>query len=149
MRYIRVVDASGNWFRRALPYLMLVILVAAIYDGWIFYSRWSSARALEQKRIAAETDRDRKTVEMLGGDQLKILNFYATPASVRAGSQSLICFGVNSAKNVRIEPPVEELHPAISHCFQVAPKHDTEYTLTADDGAGHAVQRSLQVHVTH
>jgi hypothetical protein len=127
---------------------MVVILVAAIYDGWIFYSRWSSRRALEQERISAEADRDRKTVEALGGDQLKILNFYASPASIRVGAQSLICFGVNAAKNVRIDPPVAELHPALSRCFQVAPQHDTEYTLTADDGAGHSVKETLRIQVT-
>jgi len=143
------VNASGSWVRRALPLLMLAILIAAIYDGWIFYSRWSSARELEQEHKTAEADRDRKTIEMLGGDQLKILNFYASPPSIRAGAQSLICFGVNSAKNVRIDPPVEELHPAVSRCFQVAPRHDTEYTLTADDGRGHSVKQTLQIRVTH
>ena len=128
---------------------MLAILIGALYDGWIFYSRWSSGRAAEQERIRVEAARDLKTVEMLGGDQLKILNFYASPPSIRSGGQSLICFGVNSAKKVRIDPPVEELHPAVSHCFQVTPKRDTEYTLTADDGAGHSVTQSLQIRVTH
>lgn len=140
---------SRSLLRRLLPYFALVIGIAALYDGWIFYSRWSSAREVEQKRATAEADRDRKTVEMLGGDQLKILNFYASPPSIRAGGQSLICFGVNAAKNVRIDPLVEELHPALSHCFQVTPRHDTEYTLTADDGAGHVVKQSLQIRVTH
>jgi len=143
------VSDSRSLLRRLLPYFTLVIGIAALYDGWIFYSRWSSARAVEQQRAGAEADRDRKTIQMLGGDRLKILNFYASPPSIRAGSQSLICFGVNAAKNVRIDPPVEELHPALSHCFQVAPEHDTEYTLTAGDGAGHVVKQSLRIRVTH
>lgn len=140
---------SPTLFRRFLPYLTVVVLIAALYDAWIFYSRWSSARSLEQETKRAEADRDRKTIEMLGGDQLKILNFYASPPSIRAGGQSLVCFGVNAAKNVRIEPPVEELHPAVSHCFDVSPRRDTEYTLIADDDAGHTVKQSLQIHVTH
>jgi len=136
-------------FWRVLPYLTLTILIAALYDGWIFYSRWSTARESEQRRRSDEADRDRKTVEMLGGDQLKIMNFYASPPSIRRGGRSLICFGVNAAKNVRIDPPVEELHPSVSHCLQVAPKRDTEYTLMADDGAGHLVKQSLEIRVTH
>jgi hypothetical protein len=80
----------------------------AIYDGWIFYSRWSSERAVQQKRTQAEADRARKTSEMLGGDPLKFLNFYASPPAIHAGTQSLICFGLNAAKHVRIDPPVEE-----------------------------------------
>jgi|HubBroStandDraft_6_1064221.scaffolds.fasta_scaffold1841572_1 hypothetical protein len=141
------MSESRSLLRQIIPYVTVLIVVAVCYDGWIFYSRWSSARAVEQERTRAEADRDRKTVEMLGGDQLKILAFYASPPTIRAGGQSLICFGVNSAKNVRIDPPVQELHPALSRCFPVTPAHDTEYTLTADDGAGHSAKQTLTLRV--
>jgi hypothetical protein len=83
----------------------------------------------------------------LGGDSLKILDFYATPPAIRRGDRSTICFGVNAADRVRIEPPVEEIHPAVSHCLQVAPLHDTDYKLTAEDRAGHVVTQSLAIKV--
>ena len=44
---------------------------------------------------------------------------------------------------MRIDPPVEELHPALSHCFQVAPFLDTDYKLTVADAAGHVLTQSL------
>ena len=135
--------------RRLLPYLGVIIGVAAIYDGWIFYSRWSSSHSIEQQRTRQEAGRDRETIQLLGGDQLKILSFYASPPSIHAGTESLICFGVNAAKSVRIDPPVQDLHPALSRCFAVAPASDTEYTLTAVDGAGHTVSQKLQIRVTH
>jgi hypothetical protein len=48
---------------------------------------------------------------------------------------------------VRLDPPVEQLHPAISNCFEVAPRRDTEYKLTVTDHAGHALTQSLAVQV--
>jgi hypothetical protein len=53
----------------------------------------------------------------------------------------------------RYEPPphagsigrrVEQLHPAISHCFEVS---DTNYKLIVEDRAGHAVTQSLIIQV--
>jgi len=80
---------------------------------------------------------------MLGGGQLKILNFYASPATIRRGERASICYGVFGAKSVRIEPPVESLHPAVSYCWQVSPSRSTEYTLVAEDGSGHSVKQSF------
>jgi hypothetical protein len=138
---------SKSLLRRALPYVTVFVGIAALYDGWVFYSRWKSGQDAERERQQAEADRARKTIEMLGGDQLKILSFYASPPLIHPGGQSLICFGVNAAKSVRIDPPVQELHPAVSRCFQVSPRRNTEYKLTAEDGAGHTVTQSLAIRV--
>jgi hypothetical protein len=138
----------AGWLRRALPILTVVIALALIYDGWIFYSRWSSGRAIERERARNEAERARRTVQVLGGDQLKILGFYAVPPVIHPGQPASICFGVNGAVKVRIDPPiVEDLHPSLSRCFQISPKRDTEFKLTAEDGAGHALSQSLTVRV--
>ena len=84
---------------------------------------------------------------MLGGDGLRIMSFYATPGVIRPGSRAIICYGVNGAKKVRIEPPVEEIRPALSHCLQVTPRVDTEYKLIAEDAAGHSVSESFVLKV--
>jgi hypothetical protein len=133
--------------RRMLPFLTVAVCIAALYDGWVFYSRWKSGQDVERERQHAEAERARKTVEMLGGDQLKILSFYASPPRIHPGGQSLLCFGVNGARNVRIDPPVQELHPALSRCFEVSPQRDTEYKLSAEDAAGHTVTQSLAIRV--
>ena len=43
--------------RRALPILTIAVLAAVVYDGWIFYSRWRSAREGAQASQAAEARR--------------------------------------------------------------------------------------------
>jgi hypothetical protein len=132
--------------RRALPYLTVALVIAILYDGWIFFSRWNEAREArkaEQLNLARDAQR---TLELLGGDRLKILSFYANP-TIRRGQRAIVCYSVNAAVRVRIDPPVEQLQPAFSHCLQVAPLHDTEYKLTAEDRAGHSVSQSLTIKV--
>jgi hypothetical protein len=129
--------------RKALPFLIVAILAAGLYDGWIFYSRWRAAGEIERKSEAKKTEDARRTIEMLGGGGLKILNFYASPGAIRRGGRATICFGVFGAKSVRIEPPVESLHPAVSYCFQVSPSRTTEYKLFVEDGSGHTATESF------
>jgi len=133
--------------RRLLPFLAVAVVAAVLYDAWTFYSRWSDRRHAEQARQKKEASDARKTFEMLGGDQLKILDFYASPPAIKRGGQTILCFGVNGAKSVRIEPHIEDVHPALSHCMQISPGADTEYKLTAEDAAGHQVTQTVTVKV--
>jgi hypothetical protein len=137
------------WLRRVLPILTVAVIVGLAYDGWIFYSRWSDAREAAKDQAAKEAEDARRTVDALGGDHLKILDFYASPVTIHRGEHASICYGVNAAQTVRIDPPVEQLHPAVSHCFQVAPARDTEYQLTIADAAGHTLTQSLSIRVGH
>jgi len=132
--------------RRALPYLTVALVIGILYDGWIFFSRWNYTRQARQAEQLEQTREAQRTLDLLGGDRLKILDFYAPP-SIRRGERATICYGVNAADRVRIAPPVEQLKPAVSHCLQVAPLQDTEYTLTAEDRAGHVVTQSLTIKV--
>ncbi len=141
------MPGSFRLLRRALPILSIGVLDAVMYDGWIFYSRWRSARAGEQARQAEETRRARQTIDLIGGTEFRITNFYAVPETVRAGKQATLCYGVYGARAVRMEPAVEDLHPAINNCVQVAPRKDTAYKLIAEDGAGHVATASLVVKV--
>jgi hypothetical protein len=138
---------ASTLLRRALPYLTVVIVIAVVYDGSIFYSRWRAARDGEKATASKEAEDARRIVDALGGDRLKILDFYASSGTVRRGQKATICYGVNAAESVHIDPPVEQLHPALSNCFQVAPGHDTEYKLTAADRAGHTLSQSLAIRV--
>jgi hypothetical protein len=133
--------------RKTLPLLTVAVVVAVAYDGWIFYSRWREARVTERKIEAYETEQARQTIAMLGGGKLKILNFYATPGVIRAGERADVCYGVNGAKSVRIEPSVGELHPSIARCVQVSPAANTEYKLVVQDDAGHTETQSFILQV--
>ena len=144
------MDGSGTfvaWLRGALPFLAIAIIIGLAYDGWFFYARWRDARNAAKEDAAKEAQNDRRIVDALGGDRLKILDFYASPPAIRRGQHSTICYGVNAAQSVRIDPPIEQLHPAISHCFQVSPRRMTEYKLTVDDSAGHTLSQSLTIQV--
>ncbi|MES1257783.1 MAG: hypothetical protein ABUS51_05115 [Acidobacteriota bacterium] len=134
--------------RRILPFLGIAIAIGLLYDGWIFYSRWSGARQAERDKMQQETVLARKTLKLLGGAALKINSFYCSPAAIPKGSRANICYGVVGAKTVRLEPPVEEVWPALNRCLQVSPARDTEYKLIAEDAAGHSVSESfvLRVH---
>jgi hypothetical protein len=133
--------------RRVLPLVSLAVLAAVAYDGWIFYSRWSSAREAERERQAEEARRARQTIDLIGGTDFRIIDFYAVPQAIRRGNEARICFGVYGAKRVRIEPAVGDLHPAVSDCLQVVPRQDTEYKLIAEDGAGHTATANLAIKV--
>ena len=131
-----------------LPLVSIAVLTAVAYDGWIFFNRWRSAREAARAYQAEEARRARQTIDLIGGTDFRIIDFYAVPQVIQPGSQARICFGVYGAKRVRIEPAVGDLHPAVSDCLQVAPRKDTEYKLTAEDGAGHTVTRSLRIGVS-
>lgn len=133
--------------RKLMPFTGVAILIAALYVGYTFYSRASQAREYERSRADKEAADARRTVDLLGGGKFKILNFYAAQPAIKRGSTATLCYGTSEAKNVKINPPVEELHPAISHCLQVTPKKTTDYALTADDGAGHTDTKTLTVSV--
>lgn len=139
--------AKWKALRRTIPFLGLLIVAALIYDGAIFYSRWSANRQAEKKSAQQETDQARKTVDALGGGGLKILSFYAAPGTIRRGEHTSLCYGVTGAKTVRLEPPVQEVWPALTRCVEASPRNNTEYKLFADDGAGHSTAESVTVEV--
>ena len=142
-----VLDVKWKTLRRAIPFLGLLIVAALIYDGAIFYSRWSSNRRAVQERAANETKQARRTVDALGGEGLKILSFYATPSAIKRGDHTTLCYGVSGAKTIRLEPPAEEVWPALSRCIRASPRQDTEYRLIAEDAAGHSAMESVTVKI--
>jgi hypothetical protein len=66
---------------------------------------------------------------------------------VAKGDKTLLCYGVDGATAVRIEPPVEKLNPSLSRCIEVTPQATTIYTLKAEDRSGGAVSQNVTVTV--
>lgn len=68
---------------------------------------------------------------------VKITQFYAPEPMLPKGTKGNLCYGVEHAARVEMVPPVEELWPSPVRCFDIAPKKNTSYTLTAigDDGS--------------
>jgi len=133
--------------RKLLPYTTVALVIALLYLAYVFYSRWDSNHSREQAVEDAKAKADAQIVKMYGSGDLKILSFYATKGVIHRGEKTTICYGVSNASAVRIEPEIEALKPAISHCVEAGPVKDTQYTLTAEDGAGHSASEAFVVRV--
>ncbi len=73
---------------------------------------------------------------------VRILNFYASAPNLPLHEREVLCYGVENAKSVWLEPPRQELSASLSRCVEVEPRQTTTYTLTALDAAGgRATQR--------
>ncbi len=78
---------------------------------------------------------------------VKIGQFYTAPTHIGRGERAQVCYGVDGAAKVRLDPAVEEIWPAMSHCVEVHPNKTTTYRLTAVDSAGHSVTREATLKV--
>jgi hypothetical protein len=133
--------------RRIVPLLGVLLVAGIIYDAAVFYTRRKDALQAEQQQAALEARHEQRTIDSLDGDGLKIIAFYATPGVISRGGHTELCYGVTGAKTVRIEPPVGDVWPALSRCLQTSPGKDTEYKITAEDGAGHSATQTLPIKV--
>ena len=122
-------------------------MLALLYVGYTFYSRWDAQKAGERAAKAAEAREAQRVTDLYGSGELKILAFYANPGIVRHGGQTTLCYGVSNAKTVQIEPYVDRVWPALNRCMTVSPAKETRYTLTASDPHGKSVTASLVVQV--
>ena len=137
--------------RRLLPYTSLVVLAAAIYAIMTMRSRYASERDFELRTIESAKEKEaatnQRTVDTYGGDKLTILAFAAEPGVVSPGEAVHMCYGVNNATAVKIEPDAPPIKPALTHCFDIRPKRTTTYTLTAEDAHGNRKQGSITIRV--
>ena len=144
-------ETSRSTFKNPLFYSSLVVLIAAVAVGWILFSRWQGNRELDQKtaqeRAQKQTENDKVALEQLGGKEMAIQSFYASPGVVKRGQSVQLCYGVANAKTIKLEPQSNPVWPSYARCVDVAPKKDTTYTLTIEDGAGHSQSQQLEVKV--
>jgi hypothetical protein len=136
-------------FRNPFLYTSTALLVALLYVGWVFYSRWQENQAYEERvaqREAKKREEDERAVELMGGSRFEILNFYGTPSMIRDGQSATLCYSVSNTKKVRLDPPDANVWPSLSRCFHVSPKKTTTYTLSIEDTGGH--EKSAIVKIT-
>jgi len=138
-------------FKNPLVYSSLIIGVVLLYVGWIFFSRYEERRSIErrtsERNAEKQRENDRVALDQLGGKDLAIQMFYASASSIHRGETVQLCYGVANAKSVKLEPQNNPVWPSHNRCVDVSPQKDTTYTLTIDDGAGHAASQSLEVKV--
>jgi hypothetical protein len=137
--------------KNPMVYSSIALAIVVLVVGWILVSRWMENRGIERRareeRTLKQQEQDRITVEQLGGKELAIQNFYATPGLVRHGETVKICYGVANAKTVTLEPQSNPVWPSYARCVDVKPTKTTTYTLTIADASGNTKTQTLEVKV--
>jgi hypothetical protein len=132
-------------------YSWAALAVGALVVCGILFSRWLENHIFEKRareeRTQKQREQDRATLEQMGGKELAIQNFYATPGTIRRGETVQLCYGVANAKTVTLEPQSNPVWPSYSRCVDVTPTKSTTYTLTIADSAGNTRTQSLEVAV--
>ena len=141
------IEQPKGVIRRLLPFTTAMMVIAMIYVGYIFYSRHAEQKDAEQKMTEKQQEEARKVAELYGGDELKILNFYATAGPIRRGESTQLCYSVSNAQSVKIDPDLKDLPPSYSNCVRVSPKKDTTYTLSATNKKGDTQQAAITIRV--
>ena len=142
---------SKTLFKNPLFYSSVIVGIAFIVVLWILYSGWQDNRLIERRtheeasRKKAESDRI--TLEQLGGKELAIQSFYASPGAIHKGESVQLCYGVANAKAVKLEPQPNAVWPSYARCVNVSPTKTTMYTLTINDASGNTKSQSLLVNV--
>jgi hypothetical protein len=138
-------------FKNPSFYSKCLLVMVALLVGWIFFSRWWQNRSIEnrfkEERSEKQREQDRATLEQMGGKELAIQTFYATPGEIRRGQSVQLCYGVANAKTVTLEPQSNPVWPSYSRCVDVTPAKTTTYTLTISDASGNTKSQSLVVKV--
>jgi hypothetical protein len=142
---------SKSIFKNPLLYSSAVLGLAVLIIGAIFFSRWWENRSFERRaaqgRAEKQRQQDREALEQLGGKELAIQSFYATPGAIRRGETVKLCYGVANAKTVTLEPQSNPVWPSSARCVDVTPAKTTTYTLTIADASGHTQSQTLEVQV--
>jgi hypothetical protein len=136
-------------FKNPLLYSSLLVGTALLVVLWILYSRWEENRLIErhtrEESARKQLENDRIVLEQLGGKELAIQSFYASPGAIHKGESVQLCYGVANAKAVKLEPQPNAVWPSYARCVNVSPEKTTEYTLTISDASGNTKSQSLQV----
>ena len=74
-----------------------------------------------------------------------ITQFYVSPATIAKGDRALLCYGVEGAVAVRLEPPVDDIAPSLARCLEIKPTATSTYTLFAKNRAGLEVSKPVQL----
>ena len=122
------------------------LLIALAYLGWVLLTRHNANQEYERQAAQSETERYKKLVP--AGTELKITQFYASKQEAASGESILVCYGVENARSVRIEPAIDDhLVPLPAKCIPFAPHRTTILKLVAQGEKGAEATQSITVKV--
>jgi len=138
-------------FKNPLLYSSLLLGMVLLVVAWIFLSRWHENLSIERRsreeKSRKQLEDDRVALEQLGGKELAIQSFYASPGAIHKGESVQLCYGVANAKTLKLEPQPNAVWPSYARCVSVSPAKSTTYTLTISDASGNTKTQSVQVKV--
>ncbi len=132
-----------KWLRKLQPALWMAVGIVVANLIWVFMARFATAPRPAPKKPKLDVYTGYDTP----GPGVKILQFYSSKAEVINGEHTIICYGVAKASAVRIEPPIEQLKPALNRCIEARPEQTTTYTLYAEGTEGSRDSISFTVKV--
>lgn len=142
---------ANSAFKNPLLYSSMLVGIVLLFTVWTLFSRWQQNQAIERRsreeKSRQQLENDRTALEQLGGKELAIQTFYASPGAIRKGESAQLCYGVANAKTVKLEPQPNAVWPSYARCVSVSPAKNTTYTLTITDAVGNTKSQSLQVTV--
>ena len=137
--------------KNPLIYSSAVLVIALLAVVYVMLSRWQDRRNIDrqaaQEQAEKQHEQDRLAVEQLGGKDLAILNFYASPKAIQRGEAAQLCYGVANAKTVKLEPQSQPVWPSVARCVDVTPNKSTTYTLTIEGATGKTQSQDVDVTV--
>jgi hypothetical protein len=79
-------------------------------------------------------------------EHVKIVQFYAADPMIPRGAKGNLCYGVENAVKLELDPPADGVYPAMSRCIEISPpRRKTTYTLTAYGADGGKETKSVDV----
>jgi hypothetical protein len=120
--------------------------LALAYLAGVAVTRYNANREWERARNAQAAAKYAAPVET-AGTGVRILQFYASSGEVTKGDHAIVCYGVENARSVWLDPAVEQLDPARNRCFSISPERTTTYKLTAAAQDGREVSEAFTVKV--
>jgi hypothetical protein len=133
--------------RRIGIVLWVVLAVVLVRIGFIWMERRASDNRFTS-RLFARHHRETAPGASAKGTAVKITQFYPRVWSMPHTDHNTICYGVENAKNVRLEPPIANVWPTVNRCFWAEARQDTTYKLIAEGFDGTSTSESFSIHVT-
>jgi hypothetical protein len=109
--------------------------------------RLATIAALALAGCSSEQPKDSVKKAAPASPPVAVTQFYPTTSRISRGEIVELCYGVDNASTVTLEPPIEKVWPALSRCFVVRPVSTTTYTLTASDAQGRTASKSVTIEV--
>jgi len=77
--------------------------------------------------------------------KVQITGFYTSPGAIPKGGTGNLCYGVESASKVELDPPVAEVWPAQTRCFEIKASGPSKYTLKAIGADGQTDVKTIDI----